>query len=440
MFAAVVPAAGGQPAQDDGFDVLVRNGTVVDGSGGDGFPADVAVRGDRIVQVGDLEDATAEQVIDASGLVVAPGFIDIHTHASTAALREAQSSLTQGVTTELLNTDGGGSLNVAQRLSIEEGGLGINVGAYTPFNSIWSNIVGNDDRRATDAEMERMRGLVTSGMANGGWGVSSGLSYTPAAFAETDQVIGVVEAARQWRTNYPSHIRNENDTVIEATAEAIEVGEEAGLVPVVTHMKAMGPANWGKTEETLGLIEDANERGTYTAADVYPYLRSQTGIHATIPAWIKDGGREAMLDRFEDPELRPQILDEIEELLQSRVIGPEGVWIRSLGQTLEEVAQDMGDVRPGEAVIEVVTEHGNLSSIWTFGHEDDLERLIQAPTTAIASDGGASTSATTHPRRYGTNPRVLGRYVREQGVLGLEEAVHKMTGLPATIIGMVDRG
>ena len=433
-------SAADSPQQgSDRFDVLITDGIVVDGSGAERFVADVGVRDDVIAAVGDLDGASAQVEVDATGLVVAPGFIEKHSHASTSALRKAESALTQGVTTELVNTDGGGNLDIPERLSIEEGGLGINIGAYVPFNSVWSEVVGLDDRRATPAEIETMRDHVDKGLSDGAWGVSSGLAYTPAAFAQTDQVIEVVEAAQPWRAMFTNHIRNENETVIDATAETIEIGEGAGLVPVITHMKVMGPANWGKSEQTIGLIDEANARGTYTAADVYPYLRSQTGIHATIPPWIKEGGRDEMLARFEDPQLRPQIIEDIEELMHSRVPGPEGVWIRDFGRTLDDVAQEMG-VRPGEAVIRIVTEHGNLSCIWTFGDEADLHRIMKHPNTAIASDGGASTSETTHPRHYGTQPRVLAQFVRETGVLSLEEAVRKMTGLPATLTGMVKRG
>lgn len=438
MVLALVPPAGGQPSEVEEFDVLLRHGTVVDGSGADGFEADVGIRADRIVKVGDLSGASAEQEIDVSGLVVAPGFIDIHSHASTAALREARSSLTQGVTTELLNPDGGGSLNIAERLSIEEDGLGINVGAYTPFNGIWSNIVGSTDRRATEAEMERMRGLTVSGMANGAWGVSLGLDYTPGFYAETDQVIGVVEAARNWRTNTPSHIRNEDVGVLDAVAEHIEIGETAGLVPVITHHKVMNCC-WGQSVETLELLDEANERGTYAVMDQYPYLAAQTGLTWIVPRWALEGGREAYLERFADPELRPQIEQEIHGLIEVKVGVAENVFINAEQRTLADIAEEM-DVTAGEATMRVVEEHGNLSSVWTFGHDDDVERIMQHPLVAVASDGGATTSAATHPRRYGTQPRVLGRYVREKGVLELEEAVYKMTGLPATIIGMVDRG
>jgi N-acyl-D-aspartate/D-glutamate deacylase len=425
------------------LDLIIRGGSVIDGTGAPAYPADVGIAGGYIAAVGDLSGATAAREIDATGLVVAPGFIDVHSHGELSVLPVAESSLRQGVTTEILHPDGGGIIRIAERLATEIGGLGINIGVYIGFNAVWSNVVGNEDRRATADEVDRMRRIVVSGLANGGWGVSAGLAYTPAYFAQTDQVIEVTEAARAWRTNFPNHIRNEADDVIEATEETIVISENAGMVPVITHMKVMGPGNWGKSEDTVGLIEEANGRGIYTAADVYPYLRSQTGINATIPAWVRDGGDAAMRERFDDPELRPQIREEIEALMLTRVPGPEGIWVRALGQTVADAAASRWDdspVTPGEAIIRIRLEEGNTSCIWTFGHEDDFRRILLNPTTAVASDGGASTSATTHPRRYGTFPRVLGHYVREEGLLSLEEAVFKMTYLPATMIGMVDRG
>lgn len=439
----VFPAAATEGTGGPGLDTILRSGTVVDGSGGAPFVADVGVAGGHIATVGDLSGVRAAREIDARGLVVSPGFIDVHSHGDLDALVRAESSLRQGVTTELLHPDGGGILRIAQRLSVEEDGLGINIGVYIGFNEVWDSVVGREDRRATPEEIEWMRRRVLSGLENGAWGVSAGLAYSPAVFAQTDQIIDVVESARPWRTNFPDHIRNENDAVIEATDETITIGEDAGLVPVVTHMKVMGPGNWGKSNQTVGLIEQANARGTYTAADVYPYLRSQTGINATIPSWVQEGGEDAMFERFNDPQLRPQIEKEIEEVLHRRVPGPEGVWIRAIGQTLDEAAQarwDDSPVSPGEAVMRIRVELGNASCIWSFGHEDDFRRILQNPTTAVASDGGASTSSTTHPRYYGTFPRVLGHYVREQGLLSLEAAVFKMTYLPASMIGMVDRG
>jgi len=442
LLAATIPSLGGAAAAQNqttsDLDVIVRSGTVMDGSGSDGYVADVGVADGHIVEVGDLSDRRANTEIDASGLVVAPGFIDVHSHGETDALQQPTSSLTQGVTTEILQPDGGGSTNIPEALAVEEDGLGINIGAYIGFNSVWDEVVGNADRSPTDQEVTQMQDLVVSGLQDGAWGVSSGLQYAPASYASTEEVISVVESAQPWRTNFPNHLRSEENEVVEATEETIEIGEQAGLVPVITHMKVGGPENWGSSEQTVGLIEDANARGTYTAADLYPYLASQTGIQIRVPDWAQEGGRDAMLERFQDPELRAEIAQIIEAEILERA-NFDGVYFPSKQQNLAEIAEEIG-VEPGEAVIRILEDEGNLSAITHFGVEEDLQRIMQNSTTAIASDGGATTSEETHPRRYGSQPRVLGHYVRELDYLTLEDAVRKMTGLPATMIGMVDRG
>ncbi|WP_240452301.1 amidohydrolase family protein [Virgibacillus sp. YIM 98842] len=323
-------------AETESFDTIIRNGSIIDGSGLERYDADIAIKDGYIAEIGDLTDAAAEQEINAEGNFVAPGFIDVHSHASLSALREAESPLSQGVTMEVLSPDGGGPVDLQSRIDLEDGGLGINIGSYIGFNSVWSQVVGNEDRRATDDEIEEMQQLISEAMEKGAAGVSAGLFYRPAYFAETDQVIDVVSAASEWRTNFPNHQRNENNEVVEATAETIEIGEESGLAPVITHIKTMGPNNWGKSEEMMQLINDANERGVYTAADIYPYLRSQTGLTAIVPPWAEEGGRSAMLERFRDPELRDVIEEEIEEIMYSRVQGPEGVYFPTKRMTLAD--------------------------------------------------------------------------------------------------------
>jgi len=433
-----VPADEAVPAGTE-FDVVFRGGTVVDGSGRERFGADVGVIGGYVVAVGDLSGSRAETEVDATGLVVAPGFVDVHSHANTTALQEARSCLTQGVTTEILQPDGGGSTNVPGALSVEHTDIGINVGAYIGFNAVWSEVVGREDRQPTEDEITQMQEIVRRGMEDGAWGVSSGIAYVPAVYAETQHITDVVSAARAWRTNYCSHIRNESVDVVESTAECIQIGEDAGLAPVVTHMKVMGPEQWGQTKQTIGMLEEANARGTYAAADVYPYTASQTGLTAIIPDWVEEGGREDMLERFADPDLRPQIATEIEELIAGRVESAADVYFPTRQETLADVAETKG-VEPGEAAIQIMEDAGSLRTIYYFGHEDDFRRILTYSGTSVASDGGASTSNSIHPRRYGTQPRVLGHYSRDQGYLTLEQAVHKMTGLPAAMIGMVDRG
>ncbi|WP_243355796.1 N-acyl-D-amino-acid deacylase family protein [Bacillus litorisediminis] len=426
-------------ADETVYDVILKNGTIIDGTGAPSYQADVGIKNGYIYKIGDLSKEHGAEEVDVTGLVVSPGFIDIHSHADEDFLPSAKSSLTQGVTTEILNPDGFGSADITEKFELEEKGLAINIGAYLGFNAVWEEVVGESDRKATDAEIKEMQALIEKGLKDGAWGISSGLTYTPGAFAETEEIIEVVKAAKKWRTNFPSHIRNENDQVVEATAEIIEIGEKAGLVPVITHMKVMGPNNWGKSVETIGLIDAAIQRGTYTAADVYPYLASQTGINAIVPNWAEDGGRQAMLERFKDSQLRAQITDEIEELILSRGESAADVYFPEKQQNLQQVADSQG-VRPGEAVIRILETEGDIRTIYYFGKEEDFKRILQYPTVAVASDGGVSESASIHPRRYGTQPRVLGKYVREEGYITLEEAVFKMTGLPATMIGMTDRG
>lgn len=442
VFGSVLPfAVNGQAAnaEEPYFDVILKNGTIIDGTGSPSYQADVGVKNGYIYKIGNLSKQDGAEVVDVTGLTVAPGFIDVHSHAEEDSLPTAKSALTQGVTTEILNPDGGGNADITEKFVLEDKGLAINIGTYIGFNAVWREVVGLNDRRATEEEILEMQKLIDQGLADGAWGVSSGLAYTPAAFAETDQIIDVVKAAKNWRTNFPSHIRNENNQVLESTAEIIEIGEKAGLVPIITHMKVMGPDNWGKSVQTIGLIEDAIKRGTYAAADVYPYLASQTGLTAIVPPWVQDGGRTEMLKRFKDADLRAQIIGEIHELILSRGESAADVYFPTKRLNLQQVADSQG-VSPGEAVIRILEKEGSIRTIYYFGKDEDMKRIMQNPITAIASDGGVSESASIHPRRYGTQTRVLGKYVREEGWISLEEAVFKMTGLPATMIGMTDRG
>lgn len=336
LFSLGIPTNNVSANIDAQFDTIITGGTILDGSGLERYDADIAIKDGHIAKIGDLSEYTAKEEVNADGQFVAPGFVDIHSHASLSALKRAQSSLTQGVTTEILSPDGGGPTDVTSRFNLEEDGLGINVGTYIGFNSVWKEVVGHDDRRATAEEIEEMQGLIRTAMQEGAAGVSAGLFYRPAYFADKDEVIDVVSAARDWRTNFPNHQRNENNDVLEATAETIEIGEKSGLVPVVTHIKTMGPNNWGKSEQMIQMIDDANERGVYTAADIYPYLRSQTGLTAIVPPWVEEGGRSEMLKRFADSDLRDAIAEEIEEIMYSRVEGPEGVYFPTKRKTLAD--------------------------------------------------------------------------------------------------------
>ena len=447
LLAAIAASAGVNPADDAAqqarYDVILRGGTVLDGSGSPRFVADVAVSDGFIARVGDLAGAEAEADVDVRGLFVAPGFVNLHSHARGSGLRLAANMLTQGVTTEILNPDGGGLLDIAGQLSgLQESGLAVNVGANIGFNRIWTEVLGRDDRRATSVEIERMRDLVVEGLTMGAWGVSAGLDYKPAYFATTDEVVEVVSAAGAWRTNFTNHDRltpESNFSSRVGVAETLEIGRRAGLVPIVTHMKAQGHEQ-GTASELIDLIVRSAEPGSVAAADAYPYLAGQSGLGALlIPGWALEGGREAMLLRFADAASRERIVGAVEAAMNARFGGPEGVFVTGLDVELTALMRDLGGLSPGEAVVRTLAE-ANRGAILRFGSEADLVAILQGPTTSMACDCGATDGRASHPRFFGSYPRVLGRYVREQGHLTWEDAIRKMTGLPATTIGMVDRG
>ncbi|MGE5244541.1 MAG: amidohydrolase family protein [Betaproteobacteria bacterium] len=424
------------------YDVVVRHGTILDGSGGAPYRADVAITGGRIVRVGDLSAARAAVDLEARDLDVAPGFINIHSHAQRDALPRAENMLTQGVTTEILNPDGGGAIDIAGELADDAGnGLAVNIGAYIGFNSVWAQVVGPANRRPGPDELEQMRALIVDGLQHGAWGVSAGLDYKPAYFATTDEVVSVVQAAKRWRTDFTNHDRLTPESHFSShagVAETIAIGERAGLVPIVTHMKAQGHEQ-GTAGVLLGMMSAATRRGHYTAADVYPYLAGQSGLGALIiPGWAQDGGREAMLQRFKDPALHAKIVAEAEDAMKARFGGPQGVYLPASQRELTDVMREMG-VSGGEAVVRLL-EQDDRGAILRFGAEPDLIRILQHPTASIACDCGATNATRTHPRMWGTFPRVLGRYVREKHVLTWENAIRKMTALPASTIGLVDRG
>jgi len=431
-----------QPAPRPTYETILRRGTIVDGTGGRLYQADIGIHNGHLARIGDLSKESALVEIDVAGLYVAPGFINIHSHASPAALATAENMLTQGVTTEIVNPDGGGPPDIAQQLNdANGGGLALNVGAYIGFNSVWASVMGAADRRATPADIERMRALVLGGLDRGAWGVSAGLDYKPAYYAQTEEVIRVVEAAAPWRTNFTNHDRLTPDSGFSSRtgiAETIAIGEKAGVMPIVTHMKAQGREQ-GTAPKLLAMMQEATGRGRYTAADAYPYLAGQTSLGALlIPAWAQSGGREEMLKRFKDPAQRARIVAETESAMAARFGGPEGVYLPATQRELVDLMREQR-ASAGETVLRVL-EQGDVTAILRFGAEADLVKILQHPTTSIACDCGASTDTHQHPRAFGSFPRVLGRYVRDTRALTWEDAVRKMTALPANTIGMLDRG
>lgn len=428
------------------YDVVIRGGVILDGSGLERFRGDVAFQGGYIVAVGDLGGASGRKEVDATNLFVAPGFINIHSHAQADAVSTAVNMLTQGVTTEIINADGlaRGAIGLDIRRQLDSfagNGLAVNLGAYIGFNTVWRETVGQQDVRPTAQQTETMRGLIESNLRNGAWGVSSGLDYRPAYYAHADEVVQIVSAAKPWRTNFPNHDRMRPEDGLSsqlAVEETITIAERAGMAPVVTHIKSQGKEQ-GQASRIIDLIERANARGVPTFADVYPYTAGQTSLAAfLVPGWAADGGRDALLRRMADPALRPKIAAFAEDAITQRFADPDSIYIIDLDKRLPEVMAAEG-AGAGETVLRVL-ERIDANAIITFGTEADVRDFIKYPGAAISCDCGASLNRNGHPRQYGTFPRILGRYVRNEGLLAWEEAIRKSTALPANIIGMVDRG
>jgi N-acyl-D-aspartate/D-glutamate deacylase len=425
------------------YDVILRGGTILDGTGARGYRADIAVRGGVIHRIGDLRGVRATVELDVTGLIVAPGFINLHSHATPVGVRTAVNMLTQGVTTEIINADGGGSLNLTQQLTnFSAEGLAVNLGAYIGFNAVWASVVGQADRRPTAEEIQKMRDLLTTNLRQGAWGVSAGLDYKPGYFAKREEVIAVLEAATPWRTNFPNHDRltpENNFSSLAAMAETIEIGEKTNVMPVVTHMKVQGHEQ-GNAARAIAMMRAASARGHETVADIYPYLAGQTGLGALfVPAWALEGGMAEMRKRFADPTLRPRIAQEIEAAIKARILTPENIYVASHQRQFSEYMRER-NAGAGETIISIL-EKESPSAILKFGSEADLIALLKYPGSAVSCDCGAALpSPSMHPRAFGTFPRVLGHYVRETKALTIEDAVRKMTGLPAHILGLADRG
>lgn len=428
------------------YDVIIRGGTIQDGTGKPGFAGDVAVKGDRIARIGDLGGATADMVIDAKGQFVTPGFISVHSHAIRDAVARSENMLRQGVTTEIINADGGysgigGEEIVGQLGEFAKNGLAVNLGAYVGFNNVWQTVVGEAERRPTPAQITEMQALVRRNLAAGAWGVGAGLDYKPAYFATQDEVIRIVEPARIWRTLFSNHDRVTPPAFssIAGINETIAVGTGAGLVPVITHIK-LWPNEMGRAGEVVETMHASTRAGRYVAADIYPYIHANTYLGALIiPSWAQEGGREALLKRLADPAQRARIAVETAAAIKARAGGPDGLFLPSKGKELTEYMRETGSTDATETVLKLV-ETENPFGIFRFGSEEDLTAFLQYPDTAIACDCGSTNATKVHPRNYGAFPRAFGRYVRERGALSWEDAVRKATALPAAMLGMVDRG
>jgi N-acyl-D-amino-acid deacylase len=436
------------------FDILIKNGRVLDGTGNPWYRADIGITGDRIRAMGALTGATAKSVIDAHDRLVTPGFIDVHSHAgpglATTELQHGQPLLAQGLTTVFVNPDGGGPIDLAtQRATYERQHIGTNVGLFVPHGSIRQAVMGMSDRDPTAADLAKMVELTRQGMQAGGLGLSSGLYYAPGSYSKTAEVIAMAKATAPFGGVYSSHIRDEADYnigLVAAVQEVIDIADQGGVVGVVSHMKALGPGSWGLSKTIIDRIEAARTRGVQVFADQYPYEASGTGIvGALMPRSAQVGGRDAMMKRVTG-ELRNEIRAEVKTNIDRRG-GAQTLMISRYrpdpsleGQRLSDLAAK-NNTTPEEYALKLL-ERGDASLVSFNMSEDDIERIMRQPWTMTCTDGDlvAMGVGKPHPRAYGAFARKLKRYVRERNTIDIATAIRSMTAMPATVFGLKDRG
>ena len=481
LTAALVSACN---AQGQRFDLIVRGGQVVDGSGQAPQRADVGIIGDRIARIGDLASESGGRVIDATGLIVAPGFIDVQGQSGTTLLADGngESHLRQGITTEIIGEGGSPAfwtpgIDDGDSLApfgltfdwkgfngyfdtLRKRGTTINVGTFVPATMVRRAIIGMDNRPPTAEELSRMEAMVDRAMRDGAFGLSSALIYVPGTFARTDELVALAKVAAKHKGIYISHIRGESFNLFNAIDEAIGIGRDAGLPVVIYHLKVGAKANWGRMNEAVAAIEQANAGGGRVSATMYPYTAGGTGLAATLPLWVQEGGRDKMLERLKEPATRARARREIETKLD----GWENLLMAATfdGIQVASVPREFDQSIVGKRITEIATERkadpwdvyfallidtgGRVGALYHMMSEEDVKTGLRAGFVTIGTDSSALRSegvlaqGSPHPRSYGTFPRVLGKYARDEKIFEMQTAVHRMTGAAAAQMGLRDRG
>jgi len=473
-------------AQPQSFDVIIKGGTVYDGTERQPVRADVGIKGDRIADIGNLSRATAPTIVDAKGLAVAPGFINMLSHSESSLIRDPRSlsEIKQGVTTQIFGELSMGPLNdeMKRRLREQQGdvkydiewttlseylkylekrGVSQNVASFIGAATIREYVIGLEDKPPTPEQLDQMRELVRREMEAGALGITTALIYPPAFFAKTDELIELCKVAAKYQGKYTVHMRSEGNQLLEAVQETIRISREAGLPAEIYHLKASGEANWPKMAQVIKMIEDARRQGVKITANMYTYPAGGTGLDAAMPPWVFDGGREAAYQRLQDPATRKKIADAIRtptnewENLYLLAGSPDRILFASFkteklkpltGKTLAEVARMRGK-DPVETIMDLVLEdRSRIGTIYFLMSEDNIKKQIRQPWVSFGSDAasiapeGVFLRSSAHPRAYGNFARLLGKYVREEKVISLAEAVRRLSGLPATNLGLDHRG
>jgi len=446
----------------ESLSIVLAGGSVFSGLDAEPIVADVGIRGNVVVEIGDLSRRPANLRLDVAGLAVVPGFVDIHSHAvrndpEDGIFRwpDAENLIRQGVTTVIGGPDGGSPLPLADTLNaLEENPAAVNFATMVGHGSVRALVVGEEDRPPTERELQAMRNEVDKAMREGAFGLSSGLIYPPGRFATTEEVIELAKVAARHGGIYISHMRQEGLDVLKSVAETIRIGEEGGLPTQLTHHKIVGAPMWGRSVDTLAMVDEALSRGVDVSIDQYPYTASSTSLTILFPGWSLDGGREALLARLSDPEQRQRAREAIVHNIEVDRGGndPANVVLANcphdtsinglnLSELLRQQARDISRENAAELLMELV-EAGNCGAVFHAIDEDDVKRIMRHPVTMTASDGGVEgpSDRVPHPRNYGTFARLLGHYVRELEVLPFHTAIHKVSRLPADRLGLTDRG
>jgi len=437
------------------YDILIRNGKIIDGTSNSWYYADVAVKDGKIISIGKLSQATANKIIDAKGLIVAPGFIDVHAHIENGVFERptAENYIYDGVTT-VVTGNCGGSANDLKKFfwQMDSMKTSINIASLVGHNTVRGLAMGLDNRLATTDEQKKMEALVAQAMKDGAVGLSTGLIYLPGMYSNTEEVIGLAKTAASFNGIYASHIRNEENGVVDAINEAINIGKAANIPVQISHFKLSGPANWGRSKETLPLIENARKDGYDVTIDQYPYTASSTNLGIRLPDWALAGGEDSLKKRIADPVLHKQIIEEMLAMQKKYKYKDYSYAFVAMhkadttlnGKNISEINKLKGrKAKPreeAETILDMMVA-GGAQMVYHSMNEEDVRFFIKYPFNMIGADGGVSNGkGFPHPRTYGTNARVLGKYVREEKIISLEEAIRRMTSLAAQKFQLKDRG
>ncbi|HXD30682.1 MAG TPA: D-aminoacylase [Pyrinomonadaceae bacterium] len=446
----VVSSQGPQP-----YSMVILNARVIDGTGNPWYRADIAINDGQIVRIGRVDRTEGRTVIDAKGQIVAPGFIDVHTHVeSIYNLPEAENFVRMGVTSLVTGNCGSSATDVGQFLGqIKQKPLAVNLATLIAHGSVRRQVVGLDDRAPTPEEQNQMEAVVEQAMKDGAVGLSTGLIYVPGAYAKTDEIIGLARVVARHGGLYATHMRSEEGKVADAIKESIQVGEQAGLPVEISHFKISSKRLWGQSPMTIGLVREARARGLSVTVDQYAYTASSTSLDSRLPTWLRAGGLEAGKKRLADQSQRERVVKEMKEELKNRgfkdysyaVVASYDPDPSFNGKSITEITKQVrgkSDVKNQIDQIIAMYEAGGAGMVYHSMSEEDIGNIMREPFTMIASDSGVHQvdKSMPHPRGYGNNARVLGRYVRDQKIITLEDAIRKMTSLPAQTFGFHDRG